>query len=161
MVAAAVVLIVLVAGVAGYFLLLRPGSTTTSSQVSSSSCTPGSSASCPVSAVTLYNAYGLGGIPTDDQTFTNHTIFATGNLTSVVNFQEPQKLFSGNQVMTGVYTHGNDFEYWYWQNSTGLPVESGNQQVLANCLVKGLAPYGNGSSFLFLENCNLLSIKGR
>lgn len=161
MVAAAVVLIVIVAGVAGYFLLLRPGSTSSSSKSSNTGCAPGSSATCPVSAVALYNDYGLGGIPTDDATFTNHTIFATGNLTSVINFQEPQKLFNGNQVSTGMYTNGNDFEYWYWQNSTGLPVESGNQQVLANCLVKGLAPYGNGSSFLYLENCNLLSIKGR
>jgi len=161
MVAAAVVLIVVVAGVAGYFLFLRPGSPTTSSQVSSTSCTSGSSASCPVSAVTLYNVYGLGGIPTNYATFTNHTVFAVGNLTSIINYQDPQKQFSGNQVMTGMYTNGNDFEYWYWQNSTGLPNAAGNQQVLANCLVKGLAPYGNGSSFLYLENCNLLSIKGR
>lgn len=158
-VAAAVVLIVLVAGVAGYFLLLRPG-TTTSSQVSSSSCTSGSSVSCPVSAVTLYNVYGLGGIPTDYKQFTNHTIFASGNLTSVINYPAGQKQFGGNSVETGMFTNGNDFEYWYWQNSTGLPAEAGNQAVVANCLVRGLAPYGNGSSILYLENCNLISLRG-
>jgi hypothetical protein len=128
-IAAAVVLIVIVAGVGAYFLLLRPGSTTTTGSVSTSTGAPGSTVTNPVSAVALYNDYGLGGIPTDDKTFTNHTIFTSGNLTSVINYGAPQKLFSGNSVMTGMFTNGNDFEYWYWQNSTGLPSAAGNQAI--------------------------------
>jgi len=156
----AVVLIVLVAGLAGYFLLLRPGTkTTTGSSSTSTGGAPGSSQSNPVSAVALYNDYGLSGIPADDAQFTNHTVYATGNLTSIITYQAPQKQFSGDEVMTGVNTNGNDFEYWYWGNSTGLPSVAGNQLVLANCFVKGLAPYGNGSSILYLDNCNLLSLK--
>jgi len=160
MVAAAVVLIIVVAGVAGYLIFLRPGTTTSTSSVSTSSAAPGSSLSNPVSAVALYNDYGLGGIPTDDKQFTNHTVYASGNLTSVINYPAPQKLFSGDSVETGMFTNGNDFEYWYWQNATGIPNAAGNQAVVANCFVRGLAPYGNGSSFLYLENCNLISIKG-
>ena len=159
-IAAAVVLIVIVAGVGAYFLLLRPGSTTTTGSVTTSTGAPGSSVTNPVSAVALYNDYGLGGIPTDDKTFTNQTVFASGNLTSVINYAAPQKQFGGNSVETGMFTNGNDFEYWYWQNATGIPGAAGNQAVVASCFVRGLAPYGNGSSFLYLENCNLISIKG-
>jgi len=155
-IALAVVVIIVVAGAAGYLFLLQPGSKTSGSVTTSSSSRLGFSADNPVSAVQLYNLYGLSGIPSDYKAFTNHTIYATGNLTSIINFPKPQGIFGGNQVETGVNTNGNDFEYWYWGNSTGLPPFADNQRVVATCLDLGLSPYGNGSSILYMDNCALV-----
>jgi hypothetical protein len=156
-IAGVVVVIIVVAGVAGYLLLSKPGSKTgTGTNTTSSSSPLGFSPTNPVSGIQLYNLYGLSGIPSDYKPFTNHTIYATGNLTSIINFPKPQGLFGGDEVETGVATNGNDFEYWYWGNSTGLPTFADNQQVKATCFDLGLSPYGNGSSILYMDNCALV-----
>ncbi len=156
LVAGVVIILVLVAAVAGYYLILKPGSTGPgSSSTSGTQASLGFAASNPVSATQLYNFYGLGGIPADYKPFTNHTIWVSGNLTSMIDLQKPQPEFGNNEVMTGVNTGGNDFEYWYWGNTTGLPAIANNERVVASCFDPGLRPYGNGSSILYLVNCAL------
>lgn len=154
MVAVGVVVIVLIAGAFGYLLLLRPGSSATSSQSTAANGVAGNSQAHPISANRLYQLYNLGNIATDAPAYTNHTVYATGNLTAIIH--NP----TTNEWLTGVDTGGNAFEYWYWHNATGLPSIAQNQAVLAHCLVTGLVRQQNGTSFLYLKNCDLISIKG-
>jgi hypothetical protein len=157
-IAVGVVVLILVVGVAGYFLLGKGTTTSTGSGTTNSSCGALGFARCnPVSGVQLYNVYGLSGIPRDDKTFTNQTIYVVGNLTSIINYPKPQLQYGGSEEETGVNTGGNDFEYWYWGNTTGLPSLAENQQVFATCHDMGLFPYGNGSSLLYLDQCGLIS----
>lgn len=155
-VAIGIVVVVLVAATAGYFLLLRPRSPSANSPTTQGDVASGvgSSQSNPVSAVALYNDYNLGGQATDYPQFTNHTIYAKGNLTSIV--RDPKT----SEVETQVNTGANDFEYWDWQSGAGLPAFAENQAVLAHCFVRGLVPSQNGTSYLYLDNCNLISVQG-
>jgi hypothetical protein len=153
-VAVGVVVIVLIAGAAGYFLLLRPGSSTTTSQSTETNGVVGNSQTHPVSANRLYQLYQLGTVATDVPAYTNHTVYATGNLTAIIHEQ------TDNQMLTAVDTGGNAFEYWYWHNSTGLPPVAENQAVLAHCFVTGLVRQQNGTSFLYLKSCDLISVQG-
>lgn len=159
-IAGVVIIVIIVAAIAGY-LALKPSSSSksTASTATASSCSQGFCVSNPVSGVTLYNDYQLSGIPTNDKTFTGKIIYAQGNLTSIITYPSPQVSFNGSTEETGVFTNADDFEYWYWGNATGLPFIAANQLATAQCYVIGLAPYGNGSSFLYLDNCQLISLK--
>lgn len=155
-------MVIIVAGIAGY-LALKPSSSsksTASSATTAASCSLGSCPTNPVSGITLYNDYQLSGIPTNDATFTGKTVYAQANLTSIINYPSPQKNYNGSLEETGVYTNANDFEYWYWGNTTGLPGVADLQLATASCYVLGLTPQGNGSDFLYLDNCQLVSLKG-
>ena|ERR1700676_241873 len=152
-----VVAIVIIAGIAGYLVLLRPGSSTSSSQTipqGGVASGVGSTQGNPASAIALYLDYNLGGNATDYPRFTSHTIYARGNITSIVNFPKT------NQVETQLATGGDSFEYWDWQNGTVLPAFANNQLVLAHCYVRGLVPSQNGTAYLYLNDCNLISILG-
>ena len=154
-VAVGVVVVVLIASAAGYFLLLRPGSSTTSSTSTATATNgvAGNSQTHPVSASKLYQLYNLGANATDVPAYSNHSVYADGNLTAIIN--DP----ATGEVLTGMSTGGNDFEYWYWHNSTGLPLVAENQAVLAQCFVTGLVQQRNGTFYLYLKNCDLISLK--
>ena len=119
----------------------------------------GSTQGNPVTAIELYNDYNLGGIPKDNPQYTNHTVYVTGKLNSIINIP------ATNQVETGMDTNvqagqatTNSVEYWYWTNSTGLPAYAGEQTVLAKCLVQGLVTSQGPPTLLILTGCSLISV---
>ena len=159
-IAGVIVVVIILAAVAGYLALKPSSSSKTSVSTTAASCGLGTCVANPVSGVTLYNDYQLSGIPANDATFTGRTIYAQANITSIITYPLPQKNFNGSELETGVNTNANDFEYWYWgANNTNFPTYANEQLVTASCLDLGLTPQGNGSFFLYLDNCQLLGIK--
>lgn len=145
---ASVVIVALIAVASGYLLFLRPASTGSSTTTQSA---PGSSPTNAVSAYALYNDYGLGQNATDYPQFTGHTIYARGNLTSIV--LDPKSPV----VETQLATPGDSFEYWYFQNDTGLPAIAQEQPIVAHCFVQGLVQQRNGTQYLYLNNCTVVN----
>jgi hypothetical protein len=146
--AAAVVIVVFLAIASGYLLFLRPASTVSGN--STTQAGPGSSPSSAVSAFALYNDYNLGQTATDYPQFTAHTIYARGNITGIV--RDP----NSPVVETQLATPGSSFEYWFFQNDTGIPAIAQNQPVLAQCYVQGLVMQKNGTQYLYLNNCSVV-----
>jgi hypothetical protein len=148
--------ILIVAGVMGYLFVLRPGSSSTPSPSTPGGVAGGvgSAQDNPVSAFALYDDYNLGGTAIDYPQFTNHLVYAKGNIVSIV--RDPKAHMLETQLATG----RDAFEFWEWTNSTVLPLIADNQLVLAHCHVRGLVPSQNGTDYLYLDSCNLISISG-
>jgi hypothetical protein len=154
LIAVGAVILILAAAAAGYFVL-RPSSSAASSRNQTDIASGvGSTRDNPVSAFALYNDYNLGGNATDYPQFTNHGLYAKGNILSIVI--DPKTNTTETQIATGASL----FEYWDWQVGAALPTLAGNQAVLAHCFVRGLVTSQNGTAFLYLNNCALLSIQG-
>ncbi len=147
--AVSVVAVVLLAVASGYLLFLRPASTASSTTTTQGA--PGTSPSNAVSAFALYNDYNLGPNATDYPQLTGHTIYARGNITSIVNSQ------SSAAVETQVATPANAFEYWEFLNGTGLPPIAQNQPIVAHCFVLGLVQQRNGTQYLYLNSCSVVA----